>query len=87
MNDLVEKVINGKTYLVDKNGKIWYEKKEEPNEVEEMEEFTLELNIRTNGKTFDCWLSDDIGGSGISFKKSNKKEFIEALSAYFESYL
>ena len=73
--------------LVDKNGKILYEKKEEPNETTEMEEFTLELNIRTNGKTFDCWLSDDIGGSGISFKKSNKKEFIEALSAYFESYL
>ena len=87
MNDLVEKVINGKTYLVDKDGKICYEKNEEPNEMEEMEEFTLELNIRTNGKTFDCWLSDDIGGSGISFKKSNKKEFIEALSAYFESYL
>lgn len=60
------------------------EKNEETNE---MEEFTLELNIRTNGKTFDCCLSDDIGGSVISFKKSNKKEFIEALSAYFESYL
>lgn len=84
MNDLVEKVINGKTYLVDKNGKIWYEKKEEPNE---MNEFTLELNIKTNEKTFDCWLSDDIGGSGISIKKSNKKDFIEALSAYIESYL
>lgn len=84
MNDLVEKVINGKTYLVDKDGKIWYEKKEEPNE---MNEFTLELNIKTNEKTFDCWLSDDIGGSGISIKKSNKKDFIEALSAYIESYL
>lgn len=84
MNDLVEKVINGKTYLVDKNGKIWYEKKEEPNE---MNEFTLELNIKTNEKTFDCWLSDDIGGSGISIKKSNKKDFIEALSAYIGSYL
>lgn len=84
MNDLVEKVINGKTYLVDKNGKIWYEKKEEPNE---MNEFTLELNIKTNEKTFDCWLSDDIGGSGISIKKSNKKDFIEALSSYIESYL
>lgn len=79
MNDLVEKVINGKTYLVDKDGK-----KEEPNE---MNEFTLELNIKTNEKTFDCWLSDDMGGSGISIKKSNKKEFIEALSAYIESYL
>ena len=84
MNDLVEKVINGKTYLVDKNGKICYEKNEEPNE---MNEFTLELNIKTNEKTFDCWLSDDIGGSGISIKKSNKKDFVEALSAYFESYL
>lgn len=84
MNDLVEKVINGKTYLVDENGKICYEKKEEPNE---MNEFTLELNIKTNEKTFDCWLSDDIGGSGISIKKSNKKDFIEALSSYIESYL
>ena len=37
MNDLVEKVINGKTYLIDKNGKIWYEKKEEPKEEEESE--------------------------------------------------
>ena len=83
MNDLVEKVINGKTYLVDENGKICYEKKEEPNE---MNEFTLGLNIKTNGETFDCWLSDDIGGSGISIKKSNKKDFIEALSAYIESY-
>jgi hypothetical protein len=87
MNDLVEKVINGRTYLVDKNGKICYEKNEEPNEMNEMEEFTLELNIKTNGKTFDCWLSDDIGGSGISIKKSNKKDFIEALSSYIESYL
>jgi hypothetical protein len=86
MNDLVEKVINGKTYLVDKDGKIWYEKKEEPNE--DMNNFTLEINIKTdNLVTFDCWLSDDIGGSGISIKKSNKKEFIEALSAYIESYL
>ena len=84
MNDLVEKVINGKTYLVDKNGKICYVKNEEPNE---MNEFTLELNIKTNEKTFDCWLSDDIGGSGISIKKSNKKDFIEALSAYIESYI
>jgi hypothetical protein len=84
MNDLVEKVINGKTYLVDKNGKIWYEKNEEPNE---MNEFTLEVNIKTNGEAFDCWLSDDIGGSGISIKKSNKKDFIEALSSYIESYL
>lgn len=84
MNDLVEKVINGKTYLVDENGKICYEKKEEPNE---MNEFTLELNIKTNEETFDCWLSDDIGGSGISIKKSNKKDFIEALSTYIESYL
>jgi hypothetical protein len=75
MNDLVEKVINGK---------ICYEKKEEPNE---MNEFTLELNIKTNGEAFDCWLSDDIGGSGISIKKSNKKDFIEALSAYIKSYL
>ena len=83
MNDLVEKVINGKTYLVDENGKICYEKKEEPNE---MNEFTLELNIKTNEEIFDCWLSDDIGGSGISIKKSNKKDFIEALSAYIGSY-
>lgn len=86
MNDLVEKVINGKTYLVDKNGKICYVKNEEPNE--DMNEFTLEINIKTdNLVTFDCWLSDDIGGSGISIKKSNKKDFIEALSAYIESYL
>jgi hypothetical protein len=84
MNDLVEKVINGKTYLVDKDGKICYEKNEEPNE---MNEFTLEVNIKTNGEAFDCWLSDDIGGSGISIKKSNKKDFIEALSSYIESYL
>ena len=54
---------------------------------EDLNNFTLELNINTNGETFDCWLSDDIGGSGISIKKSNKKEFIEALSAYIESYL
>lgn len=83
MVDLVEKVINGKTYLVDKNGKILYEKIEEPNE---MNEFTLELNIKTNRETFDCWLSDDIGGSGISIKKSNKKDFIDALASYIESY-
>ena len=85
INDLVEKVINGKTYLVDKYGKIWYEKEEEPKE--EVNEFTLEVNIKTNGENIDCWLSDNIGGSGISIKKSNKKDFIEALSAYIESYL
>ena len=88
MNDLVEKVINGKTYLVDKDGKIWYEKEEKPtNETEEMEEFTLELNIKTNGETFDCWLSDDIGGSGISIKETNKKAFLESLVSYIENYL
>ena len=88
MNDLVEKVINGKTYLVDKNGKIWYEKEKEPtNETKEMEEFTLELNIKTNGETFDCWLSDDIGGSGISIKETNKKAFLESLASYIENYL
>ena len=54
---------------------------------EDVNEFTLELNIKTNEKTFDCWLSDDIGGSGISIKKSNKKDFIEALSAYIENYI
>ena len=88
MNDLVEKVINGKTYLVDKNGKIWYEKEKEPtNETKEMEEFTLELNIKTNGETFDCWLSDDIGGSGISINETNKKAFLESLASYIENYL
>ena len=88
MNDLVEKVINGKTYLVNKDGKIWYEKEEKPtNETEEMEEFTLELNIKTNGETFDCWLSDNIGGSGISIKETNKKAFLESLASYIENYL
>lgn len=87
MDNLVEKVINGKTYLVDKNGKIWYEKKEElTNETKETEEFTLELNIKTNGETFDCWLSDDIGGSGISIKETNKKAFLESLVSYIENY-
>ena len=52
-----------------------------------MNEFTLEVNIKTNGKTFDCWLSDDIGGSGISIKTSNKEQFLKALSDYIESYL
>lgn len=88
MNNLVEKVINGKTYLVDKNGKICYEKTEEPtNETKDMEEFTLELNIKTNGNTFDCWLSDDIGGSGISIKETNKKAFLKSLVSYIENYL
>lgn len=85
MNNLVEKVINGKTYLVDKNGKILYEKIKEPKE--DIDEFTLTLDIKTDKlETFDCWLSDDIGGSGISIKKSNKKDFIDALASYIESY-
>lgn len=86
MNDLVEKVINGKTYLVDKNGKILYEKIGKTNN-SEMDEFTLTLDIKTDKLvTFDCFLSDNIGGSGISIKISNKKDFIEALSAYIGSY-
>lgn len=86
MNDLVEKVINGKTYLVDKNGKILYEKIGKPNN-SYMDEFTLRLDIKTDKLvTFDCFLSDNIGGSGISIKISNKKDFIEALSAYIGSY-
>lgn len=86
MNDLVEKVINGKTYLVDKNGKILYEKIGKPNN-SYMDEFTLTLDIKTDKLvTFDCFLSDNIGGSGISIKISNKKDFIEALSAYIGSY-
>ena len=85
MNNLVEKVINGKIYLVDKNGKILYEKIEEPKE--DIDEFTLTLDIKTDKLvTFDCLLSDNIGGSGISIKKSNKKDFIDALASYIESY-
>jgi hypothetical protein len=85
MNNLVEKVINGKTYLVDNNGKILYEKIEEPKE--DIDEFTLTLDIKTDKLvTFDCFLSDNIGGSGISIKKSNKKDFIDALASYIESY-
>ena len=60
---------------------------EKSEELNEMNEFTLEVNIKTNGKTFDCWLSDDIGGSGISIKTSNKEQFLKALSDYIESYL
>jgi hypothetical protein len=86
MNNLVEKVINGKTFLVDNNGKILYEKIEEPKE--DIDEFTLTLDIKTDKLvTFDCFLSDNIGGSGISIKKSNKKDFIDALASYIESYL
>ena len=86
MVNLVEKVINGKTYLVDKNGKILYEKIEEPNN-SDMDEFTLTLDIKTDKLvTFDCFLSDNIGGSGISIKISNKKDFIDALASYIESY-
>ena len=85
MNNLVEKIINGKIYLVDKNGKILYEKIEEPKE--DIDEFTLTLDIKTDKLvTFDCFLSDNIGGSGISIKKSNKKDFIDALASYIESY-
>lgn len=86
MVDLVEKVINGKTYLVDKNGNIFYKKIEEPNN-SDMDEFTLTLDIKTDKLvTFDCFLSDNIGGSGISIKISNKKDFIDALASYIESY-
>lgn len=52
-----------------------------------MNKFTLELDIRINGKTFDCFLSDNIGGSGISIKEINKKDFLLAISSYIESYL
>ena len=85
MVNLVEKVINGKTYLVDKNGKILYEKIEEPKK--DIDEFTLTLDIKTDKLvTFDCFLSDNIGGSGISIKISNKKDFIDALASYIGSY-
>lgn len=47
----------------------------------------LKLNIKIIDKQIDCWLSDNIGGSGISIKKENKKEFIETLSYYIYSYL
>ena len=47
----------------------------------------MELNIKTNGETFDCWMSDDIGGSGISIKETNKKAFLESLASYIENYL
>ena len=50
MNNLVEKVINGKIYLVDKNGKILYEKIEEPKE--DIDEFTLTLDIKTDKLLF-----------------------------------
>lgn len=87
MANLFEKVINGKTYLVDEKGSIWYVKEESNKDTEEVNEFTLELNIKTNGKTFDCWLSDNIGGSGISIKKTNKRQFMKALADYIEDYL
>ena len=87
MNNLVEKTINGQTYLVDKNGKICYIKNEEAKDFSEMNEITLQLNIKTNGEIFDGWLSDNIGGSGVLIKKSNKNDFLAALSAYIESYI
>ena len=87
MNDLVEKVINGKTYLVDKNGKICYTKDEPKTDDSEMNEFTLTLNIKTNGKKVDCWLSDDIGGSGISIKENTKGKFFKALTNYINEYI
>lgn len=87
MENLVEKVINGVTYLVDKDGKLCYVKEEKTSENCQMDEFVLELDIKTNGETFDCWLSDDIGGSGISIKRTDKKDFLLAISSYIESYL
>lgn len=53
----------------------------------QMNEFTLELDIKTNGKTFDCFLSDNIDGSGISIKETSKKDFLLAISSYIENYL
>lgn len=87
MENLTEKVINGVTCLVDDNGKICYVKEKTTSDNCQMNEFVLELDIKTNGKTFDCFLSDNIGGSGISIKKTSKKDFLLALSAYIESYL
>lgn len=87
MENLTEKVINGVTCLIDNNGKVCYVKEEKTSDDCQMNEFTLELDIKTNGETFDCFLSDNIGGSGISIKETSKKDFLLALSAYIESYL
>jgi len=78
----MENLINGVTCLVDGDGK-----EEQTSNDCQMNEFALELDIKTNGKTFDCFLSDNIGGSGISIKETNKKDFLLAISAYIESYL
>lgn len=87
MENLTEKVINGVTYLVDKDGKLCYVKEEKTSENCQMNEFVLELDIKTNGETFDCFFSDNIGSSGVSIKETSKKDFLLAISAYIESYL
>ena len=48
---------------------------------------TLELDIKVNGNEIDIWLSDDIGGSGISVVGKTHKEVLDKLTSYIESYM
>lgn len=52
-----------------------------------MDEIRLTLELYKTGDYYDCWLSDNAGGSGIEVEAATKEEFIEELGPYIEDYL
>jgi hypothetical protein len=50
-------------------------------------DLTITIDVRVNEKEFDLWVSDDVGGSGISVFGNSTSEVIENLTPYIESYL
>ena len=47
----------------------------------------VELDILKTENGFDIWVSDNVGGSGISVKGITIEETLENLKPYLETYL
>lgn len=51
-----------------------------------MEEITLTIELYKDRDTFCAYLSDNIGGSGITCRGSNPQEAAEELAPYIADY-
>lgn len=47
----------------------------------------VELDILKTQNGFDIWVSDNVGGSGISVQGTTKEEVLNKLNEYLTTYL
>lgn len=47
----------------------------------------VSIEMYKTDECYGCWISDLIGGSGISVEEATKEELIKEVSLYLEDYL